>query len=269
MTTTTHTKPSDRLASALQTLRDYWPFLLSLVALGVLWELNGGGTRALLLPKFSTVAAGFVEIIANGTLLPNLWLSFVDLVIGFSIAVVGGVAIGLVIGRFKVVEDCLDAYLSIGLITPIVALVPLVVIFFKYDMPARLVVIILFSMPIIALNSSAGVRGVPPSLVEMGTSFLASERDLLLKVILPGALPGIMSGIRLGFGRALLGTLVSEWLLAAYALGEMIVQMQGRNQTAQLYATVLTILVCAVLLTRLVDTVEKRLTRWKRNAAFE
>ncbi|MDO8485449.1 MAG: ABC transporter permease subunit, partial [Candidatus Limnocylindrales bacterium] len=108
----------------------------------------------------------------------------------------------------------------------------------------------------------AGVRQVDPELIEMATSYGASEREIWRKILLPGALPAIMTGVRLGLGRGVTGMVIIELLMVAVGIGGLILNFQGRFQAALLYALVVLVVIEALVLVQLVRYVEHRVAPW-------
>lgn len=250
-------------------LSEHVPFAVSLLLLGVLWELSARGAGSFLLPPLSGIAVRWLELVQTGELPTALGLAAIDLLLGFALSMVVGIPLGLAIGRFQRVEDLLDVHLTIVLVTPIAALVPLVVIFLGFGFPARIFLIFLFAVIMPVINTAAGVRSTNPRLIEMARSLGASEAQLFLKVMLPAAVPAMMTGVRLALGRAVLGTLMAEWLFATYALGEMLLVYQAKFEVDAVFATVFTVIAAAVLLLSAVDRIERRLGQWRPVAAIK
>jgi ABC-type nitrate/sulfonate/bicarbonate transport system permease component len=123
--------------------------------------------------------------------------------------------------------------------------------------------VFLFAVVEIILNTAAGVRYASRDLIEMARSFKATEWRLFRKVILPDSLPGIMAGVRIGTGRAVVGMVVVEILLVAVGVGLLILRYRARFQSANLYAMVFSLAVFGVVLLTIARLVERRVTRWK------
>ncbi len=189
------------------------------------------------------------------TLVPFIW--------GWSLAIVVGIAVGLVIGRFRSVLALTTPYLTFLNALPISTLVPVAVILLGIGYPSRVLVVFLFAVVEITLNTAAGVRYVDRDLVEMGRSFHATEWRLFRKVILPASGPGIMAGVRIGTGRAVVGMVVVEMLLVAVGVGRLILRFRGRFLSANLYAVVLSLVIFGIALLAIARRVERRVSRWK------
>src|SRR5512135_808695 len=183
--------------------------IISLLTLGLIWEIAGRTGNDHLLPPLSKVLTVWLELLVTGQLFHALAISLQALFIGFFISVLFGVPLGLLMGRYRRLESFLDVYMTALLSVPMISFIPFLVIAFGLGLQSRVWIVFLFAFVIIAINTTAGVRNVDPTLTEMARSFGARESELFLKVILPAAMPMIMAGIRLGMGRAVLGMVTS------------------------------------------------------------
>jgi NitT/TauT family transport system permease protein len=237
--------------------------LLSLVTLALIWETAGRTGNARLLPPFSKVVTAWIELLVSGQLFQALAISLQALAIGFVLSVIFGVPLGLLMGRHRRLEAFLDIYMTALLTVPMISFIPFLVIAFGLGLHSRVWIVFLFAFVIIAINTTAGVRNVDATLTEMAKSFGARESELFLKVILPAALPMIMAGIRLGMGRAVLGMVTSELILAVVGFGAMLMTFSASFDSAALFATILTIVLLAVALLALIQHLDRRLTPWR------
>src|ERR1043165_361158 len=179
--------------------------IISLLPLAAIWDFPGRNGNAHLLPPLSKVVTVWLDLLLSGQLLRAIAISFQALAIGFFISVLFGVPLGLLMGRYRRVEAFLEVYMTALLAVPMISFIPFLVIAFGLGLVSRVWIVFLFAFVIIAINATAGVRNVDPTLTEMARSFGARESELFLKVILPAAMPMILAGIRLGMGRAVLG----------------------------------------------------------------
>jgi NitT/TauT family transport system permease protein len=237
--------------------------LLSLITLGALWEAAGRGGNARLLPPLSKVIGAWIDLLVSGQLFSALAVSLQALVIGFALSVCFGVPLGLLMGRYRRLDDFMEVYMTALLTVPMISFIPFLVIAFGLGLQSRVWIVFLFTFVIIVINTSAGVRNVEPAYTEMARSFGAREGELFIKVILPGALPMIMAGIRLGMGRAVLGMVTSEMILAAVGFGAMLMTFGASFDSPALFATILTIVLLAVFLLALIQYLDRRLTPWR------
>lgn len=238
----------------------------SLITLGLIWEAAGRTGNAYLLPPLSKVISAWLELLSSGELLRALGVSLQALSIGFFLSVLFGVPLGLLMGRYRRLESFLDIYMTALLSVPMISFIPFLVIAFGLGLHSRVWIVFLFAFVIIAINTTAGVRDVDPSLTEMARSFGAREGEVFVKVILPAALPMIMAGIRLGMGRAVLGMVTSEMILAVVGFGAMLMTFGASFNTPALFATLLTIVLLAVLLLAFVQHLDRRFTPWRAAA---
>ncbi len=252
-------------SSSLRTrlLGSAWTYrLLVLIVLGGAWEIAARAAKLLLVPTFSGTIGGLIELIGD----PKVWAAFFisnqALVIGFALAVVLGISLGLALARFRQIEGFVDPYLNILLVTPMAALIPILMMSLGIGLASRVFLVVVFAIPVIIINSRAGVRQVDPALIEMATSFGADERQVWRKILLPGALPAIMTGVRLGLGRGVTGMVIIELLLVAVGIGGLILNFQGRFQANLLYGLVVLIVMEALVLVAAVRAVERRLAPW-------
>ncbi len=168
-------------------------------------------------------------------------------------------------GRYRRLEAFLDIYMTALLTVPMISFIPFLVIAFGLGLHSRVWIVFLFAFVIIAINTTAGVRNVDPTLTEMARSFGAKKVNIF-KVILPAALPMIMAGIRLGMGRAVLGMVTSEMILAVVGFGAMLMTFSASFNSPALFATILTIVLLAVALLSLIQNLDRRLTPWRAAA---
>ncbi len=252
-------------SSSLRTriLGSAWTYrLLVLVVLGGTWEIAARAAKLLLVPTFSGTIGGVIELIGDPKVWGAFFISNQALVIGFALAVVLGISLGLAVARFRQIEGFVDPYLNILLVTPMAALIPILLMSLGIGLASRVFLVFVFAIPVIIINSRAGVRQVDPALIEMATSFGADERQVWRKILLPGALPAIMTGVRLGLGRGVTGMVIIELLMVAVGIGGLILNFQGRFQANLLYGVVVLIVMEALVLVAAARAIERRLAPW-------
>lgn len=242
---------------------------LSVVVFLVGWQVLAYRLDSLLFPSFTETLAEFIELVRTPYFWQAIGLSHQALVVGFAFALVTGTLLGLVMGRWRATEKIFDPYLNILLATPMSALIPIVILAIGLGLPARALVVFLFSVVVIVVNTRAGLRTIDPSWIEMARSFGASERQLWRTVLLPAATPAIMTGVYLGLGRALTGMIAVELLLIAVGIGRLILDFQGLFEAGAVYATVMFVVAEAVVLLNVLKWVERRLTPWAGQATVE
>jgi NitT/TauT family transport system permease protein len=243
--------------------RSPWTYRIIVLAIvGSIWQIYAVQADLLLIPTFTDTLAGVVRLIAD----PATWTAFLisnqALVIGFTVSVVFGILLGLGAARFSGIEGFVDPYLSILLVTPMAAIIPILLMSLGIELSSRVFLVIVFTIPVIIVNTRAGVRQVDPNLIEMATSFGAKEREIWTKILLPGTLPAIMTGVRLGLGRGVTGMVIIELLMVAVGIGGLILKFQGRFDSDLLYALVILVVIEALILVSAVRALERWMAPW-------
>jgi NitT/TauT family transport system permease protein len=236
--------------------------VLGLAIVVVAWQLWATAAHSLLIPDAVSTVQAVGRLVFEGTIWGPLWLSNQAMVVGYVLAVLTAVPLGLLIARVRSLEAFLDVYLNILITTPMAALIPIFMMAFGLDLPSRAAVVYVFAAPIMVVNTRAGVRSVDPHLIEMARTFRASEVQVWRKVLLPGALPATMTGLRLGLSRALNGMLLAELLLMAVGVGRLILDYRGSLEPASLFGVVVILLVESVALLAASEWVERRAAPW-------
>ena len=214
----------------------------------------------LFISKPNLIAESLVDLLVSGDLLRDLAISAVPFVYGFSAAVVVGVVMGIVMGWRTRVGYALDPLMTMFYASPLVALAPLVIVFFGVGVTGKAIIIFLLSVFPFIFNSQAGVRAVDPLFINVVRSLGGSERDLYLKVIVPSVLPYIVAGARIAVGRGLIGILVGEFFAASEGIGYAIARFGDLFALDKMFACILSIMVIAVAMTEGI--------RWAERAAF-
>jgi NitT/TauT family transport system permease protein len=236
--------------------------LASVLAIAVAWELYGSAINPVLLSSPTAIVGATFEMIADGTLSKAMGESFVVLGVGSLIGVTAGLVIGLAAGRNQVFATLIELPLNALYATPTVALIPVIVVWFGFGPTAKTVVVILFVLFPVLINTMRGVQEVDRELVEVARSFCSGERRMWFDLILPSALPYVVTGLRLAIGRALIGVIVAEFFTAFSGLGYLIVTNANSFQTDRTFVPILVIAALGVLLTALLELVERRVVRW-------
>jgi ABC-type nitrate/sulfonate/bicarbonate transport system permease component len=240
------------------------PGTIGLIAGALAWEIIGQVANASFFPPLSAVLVRLVELTLDGQIVANLASSLLNLTIGFTFSVVFGVLIGMAMGAYRKVEMALDFYVFALLTAPTLVLAPLFFSIFGSSNPRPTIVgvIILYVIFIIIVNTTAAIRSVPAPLVEMGRAYCANERQLFRKIILPAATPLIMAGIRLGMGRGVKGMINGEMFIAIVGLGAVVKKAGIRFDSEAVLAVLILIIVVAMILTKIVQLIDQRLTGW-------
>jgi ABC-type nitrate/sulfonate/bicarbonate transport system permease component len=242
-----------------------WLFRIGSVGLVLLiWEAYGRAQdTTLFFVPFTSVVTALWELVQTAEFWDAFRQTFIPFIWGWLLSLVVGISLGLLIGRFPAFDALTKPYVTFLNALPISTLVPIAVILFGIGYPSRILIVFLFGVIEVTLNTAAGVRYVNRDLVEMGESFNGTQWRLFRKVILPASVPGIMAGVRIGTGRAVVGMVVVEILLVAVGMGRLILRYRGRFQSAELYAVVLALILFGILLQVMARRIELRASRWK------
>jgi NitT/TauT family transport system permease protein len=192
-----------------------------------------------------------------------LAVSFHEFVIGYGLSVVVGILAGVLAGRFRTVEYAMDPFLWFLYSAPLVAFYPIFVLWFGLGVPTVIAITFMLSVPQIAANTLHGIQNVNPALIRAARSFGATELDLFWKVILPGSLPVVIAGLRLGIGRALMGVVVGELFGATAGLGFSISYYGALLKTTDMIASLLVIVFLGILCTQGLSALEARFDSWR------
>lgn len=236
--------------------------LISIIVAIALWEVLGRQINPLFMSYPSAILKAGVEQVASGELMEALASSLRTLVLGFASASLVGVPIGLCIGRYRLFDAATDWLVNALYATPLVAVMPLVILWFGLGDLAKLFIVSLLAVFPILINTAAGVRNIPANLLDVGTAFAATERQAFVKIIVPATMPYIMTGLRLGIGRAIIAMVVAEFFTAITGLGAMIVKYGNQYDTAGMFVPILVLMLLGVGLTSLVRRVESHFAPW-------
>ena len=170
--------------------------LLTFVIVIAAWEIAGRFINPLFLSSPSAIFQAFVELVWSGELVSALLSSITAFLIGMALAIVVGIAIGVAMGRVRIVELILEPYVTALYSTPSIALIPLFILWFGVGLTAKAFIIFFLSIFIIVINTFTGVKNLSQSIVDVGAAFGANERQAFWMIVLPAALPFIMTGLQ-------------------------------------------------------------------------
>jgi NitT/TauT family transport system permease protein len=231
------------------------------------WEYFGRDINPIFGSYPSAIAAAFVELVRNGKLGAALLQSVQPFVVGYGLAILIGVPLGLIVGRFWVAEAALGLLITGGYALPLVALVPLLVLWFGLGFMVKAAVIFLMSLFPICINTWLGVKSVPKTLIEVGKSLVAPNSVILRRIVLPATLPYIMAGIRLAVGRAVVGMVIAEFLTTINGLGAIIITSANNFETDKMFVPIIVLMVLAVGLNSLIGWLERVIAPWQAEIA--
>ncbi len=235
---------------------------ISLAIVLTLWQVFGANIDPVLFTTPSKIAAAAVTMIGSGELWTYLWPSLVVLAIGLTLAATIGIAIGLLLARFWVLDVAFGVYITFLYSTPSVALVPLIVLWAGFETTAKVVILFLFAFFPMTINTYQGVKNVDSKLIEVGRAFRCSEAQLWTNIVLPGALPFIVTGLRLAVGRGLIGMVLADLYTAISGIGYLIVRTASTYQVDKMFVPIVTLGLLGVTLTALLRLLEIKVAPW-------
>jgi NitT/TauT family transport system permease protein len=233
------------------------------------WQFGAHWMKNMLIPTFTDTVGGFIQLVfVSGRIWQPLYISNQALVFGYLLSVVVAIPLGLAAGRVRWIDRVLNPYIGVFLAIPIAPLIPIAITALGLGLASRVAIVFLFSFVFIAVNTRAGVRNDDPGLIEMARSFGANERQIWRRIVLPGAVPAIFAGLRIGLGRAIGGMVIVELLLVASGLGRLLLEFAGRLQAEYVFATVLVVIAEALLLLGAMRFVEGKIAPWAHDISL-
>lgn len=215
-----------------------------------------------ILPGPALVAERFVEGWLEGIIWPHFWMTLAEVLLGLTVGGTAGVLTGILLARSRLAARMLSPYIVAAQATPILALAPLIALWFGTGLGSRVLICALICFFPIAVGTMVGIRSVDPKLIELGRSFRATRRQRLVRIEVPSALPQIMGSLRIGVTLAVVGAIVAEWAGGDTGLGVLINLARGSMFDIPLmFATLVSIALLGVALYLIVVAIERRLVR--------
>jgi NitT/TauT family transport system permease protein len=231
----------------------------------ILWEI---AARFIIRDKLFLVAPTAVweraqQLLATGELQKHTVTSSIEFFGGFALAAVVGIVLGLALGTSGAIRTVFTPWVSAIYSTPIVALSPLLILWFGLGLASKIVVVFMVAVFPVLVNTQAGIESADERLVETARAFGAKRLQIFTKVLLPSAVPFIVAGLRLGVGRGLVGVVVAELFGATAGLGYMITVASQVFDMGGLFAAVVILAAAGVLSTEAIRVVERRIAPWR------
>ena len=255
--------PARRLRTALGERLLYG--LIGLVAVVIVWETTArmGLYKQTLMSMPSSILRVAIEDTGNGTIWPHIWVSTQEFALGFLVSLAVGIPLGLAIGLFRRVDYLLNGLLAGLNATPNVALIPLIILIFGLGIEAKAVVVFLSAFFAVVVTTFTGVQSTARRHLEITQSFGGSRWLAFRSVVLPSTLPFIISGIRIGAGRALVGVVSAEILSANVGLGFYIALKAQFLDVARAMFGILLFGLLGLVIGEGVRAIERRFEAWR------
>ncbi|MGP4020617.1 ABC transporter permease [Saccharopolyspora sp. 5N708] len=257
--------PMTRNRSRRYGLRDRLITLASVIVLLIVWEIVGRSLNPILAAPPSRVFTALIEMARDGTLGEAVGATSRPFLTGYVLAAVAGIPIGLLIGRFRVVEAAIGWLVVAGYSLPMIALTPVFVLWFGLEDTVKTAIVMTMTVFAVIINTWNGVQAIPRTLTEVGTAFCAPQRMILRSIVLPSVIPSIMTGLRIGVGKAVIGIVIAEFFTALGGLGGVIVEAGHTFEPDRMFAAVVVLMAGALILTWLIGVAERRIAPWNRS----
>ena len=240
----------------------WWSSVAAVVPGLLLWEIVGRAGISFFVPPFTSVMMAGLRVWSSDRFLTAVQDSAVSLAVGFALAVILGVGLGLLMGTYRLVEWPLDIYINLLMTAPKPALVPVFILLFGLGRVVIVLTVFLYAFFVIVVNTVAAVRSVPRPMIDMARSFGAGHFRLFRRIVLPSAAPLILAGVRVGAGRAVKGVIIGEQLISIVGLGGLVNRYGTAFQVEELYAMVLFIGSVGLLAVLAIKAFETRTLAW-------
>ena len=222
----------------------------------------------LLIPPPSSVLRSFWNLASTGKLNQHFAATLIEFICGFTTACIIGIIIGYLMGMYQWFDEIMDPWIATLYSIPIITVVPLIIIWFGIGIFSKVVVVFKITAVAIILNTAAGIKALDPVWLELAKSLRLSDWETSYKIRLPGALPFIITGMRLGVGRALLGVIVAELMAANAGLGYLLRDSSETWDSPKLFVTVILLAVMGLVSFNLIKKLEQRMAPWRQSAEW-
>jgi NitT/TauT family transport system permease protein len=236
--------------------------IVSVLIFGLAWQYLGAHSNPILFTTPVKVAEAFWDLLKTGQLWPAFYGALRDLGIGYGLAAAVGIIVGIAMGRSPVVEKMLNPYVNFFQATPLIALVPLVVIWFGVELKARVAIVFILALWSIIINTTTGVKETDSALLDVGRIYKLNRLQVVQQVQLPNAVPHIFAGLRIALGKALIGVMIAQMEISVTGLGGIVINYGNAFKTAYLLAGVVTASLVGVIAAALLEVIRKRVFPW-------
>lgn len=241
------------------------PGMSSLILWGLLWELVGQLEVTFFLPPLSQIFSTLMEIAGTKVFLTALADTAYAFVVGTLSAIVIGIPVGILMGKNRFLDELLLPWVNMFLSAPLTALVPVLMVLFGFGMKAIIITTALFAIWIIVLNSRAGVLHINQSLVEMAKSYGATPKDAFFKIYFWAALPEIISGVRIGFIRAVKGVIIGQLLISIVGFGALFELYSSNFLMKHFWAVLIVLFALAFIVAEFLAHLERKVGYYAAN----
>jgi NitT/TauT family transport system permease protein len=255
-----------KLLSGVRRAR-FWLGLVSLLVglLGWWAAARLSGLPAFILPSPADVWVRFLRALASGELARHTGVTLLEVVLGLLAGSIFATVLGYLLAKSRLLEHLLSPFLVASQAVPLVAIAPLLVLWFGPGIFSKILICALIVFFPVLVNTVVGIRAVPPAFYELMNSLRATRGQILRHLEIPAALPVFLGGLRIGATLSVIGAVVGELVGAERGLGVLINIQRGRFDTAMVFVAVFTLIFLALALYESVAWAERRLLRWQKN----
>jgi NitT/TauT family transport system permease protein len=243
-------------------------YLLSLVLLLILWQVGVALTmesaRRFLVPTPAAVAAELVQLVRDGTIARNAGTTLVEIALGLSLGTTVALVLGYSVAHNRFVAYLLEPVIVISQAVPIVALAPLLTVWFGPGLASKVVVCALIVFFPILVSVSSGLKSIDSRQIDLFRTLEASRSQILRHLEIPSALPAVLSGLKVGGTLAAMGAVVGEFVASSRGLGYLVKQGQNFYDLPRMFSAILVLMVIATGIYGALTVVERLLLRWQR-----
>ncbi len=243
---------------------------ISISAGVVIWEILARLLleNELLIPPPSSVLRSFWTLAVSGKLNKHFEATLTEFAYGFSTACILGIIIGYFMGMVRWFDEIMDPWIATLYSIPVIAIVPLIIIWFGIGLLSKIIVVFKITVVAIILNTAAGIKNLDPVWLELAQSLRLTGWQTTYKIRFPGALPYIITGMRLGVGRALLAVVVAELMASNAGLGYLLRDASETWDSPKLFVTVILLAVIGLVSFNLIKRLERRMAPWRQSAEW-
>jgi NitT/TauT family transport system permease protein len=232
-----------------------------------LWQLvvELGSYPTFILPSPALVFRKFIVVAGDGTLLHHAWATLREVLLGLALGLTVATSLGYIFAKSKSLERLLSPYIVASQSIPIVALAPLLVIWFGFGLLSKVIVCALTVFFPVLINTIVGLRSVDENLVDLMRSYGATRRQMFTMLEIPAALPVLLGGLKIGVTLSVIGAVVGEFVAADEGLGFLVNLSRGLFDTPMMFVALFTLVIIALSLYGSVVLLENRLLSWRPN----
>ena len=236
--------------------------VVSLVVVAAAWQTYGSHSLAITFSPLTKVLHDMADMFAHDDLGAALWVSVQTFLVGLVVGSLVGIVLGMLMGIFGAFDAAVGIYVFALYATPMVTIVPLLTLWLGFGTSAQLLITILFVVFPVSITVFNGVRHVDRGLLEVGESFCASRVQVWRHIVLPSAVPFIVTGISQGVAMGLVGMFIAEISTALSGLGAVLTAEANAYHTSKVLAIILIIMVLGTTFRTLVSIAQRKLTPW-------